>query len=205
MLGALALSSGFFFTFSNCLRSIIFPVNFGPFNFLYCVFIVSNTSDVSDVSDVSKEASSLALAADFSFSTFTDSSFSSCITSCFSSKTFLEGTSVTFFSTFGASSGFFSSTLVAGFSSLTVTFGVSTEIGAGFATAFLGAISILPTVFICNFSDLAFKTSSFFSASSLFLSIFASSSILIASFSFLFSSPTSFDAAFLLASVWKPS
>ena len=36
----LDLSSGFFFAFSNCLRSIFLPVNLGPSNFLYCVLIV---------------------------------------------------------------------------------------------------------------------------------------------------------------------
>ena len=42
LLGFFGLSTeGFSFTFSNCLRSMVFPVNLGPSNFLYCVFIVS--------------------------------------------------------------------------------------------------------------------------------------------------------------------
>ena len=166
---------------------------------------MSDVSDASVVSVVSVEVSSLALAAGFSSSTFTGASFCSFATSGFSSSTFLEVTSDSFFSGFGASCCFSTSTLAAGFTSCTSAFGALTGTGAGFTAAFLGAISILPTVFICNFSALAFKTSSFFSSSTLFLSIFSSSSSLIASFSFLFSSPTSFDAAFLLASVSKPS
>jgi len=67
------------------------------------------------------------------------------------------------------------------------------------------SISILPTVFNSSLSAFALKTSSFLTSSALFFSNLASSSIRMASFSLRFSSPTSFDAAFLLASVSKPS
>ena len=194
--GVFDLSSVFFFTFSNCLRSIFFPVNLGPFNFLYWVFIVSDCSEgsVESVCSVFSETTSF----------FGSKSWTLSVITSFCS----EGSDGFLSVSLGACSTSFSwVSLVGGIASFSpslLSIFWSTT-GSLLTSAFFASISILPTVLTCNFSALALKTSSFFSSSNLFFSIFASNSSLIASFSFRFSSPTSLDAAFLLASVSKPS
>ena len=176
------LTSGFFFLgLSNCFKSIFFPVKFGPSNFLYWVLIASELSEETSSSFDSVFKASLLASAGLS---------SSLETSFWASDDWPSGLiSVFSFSIIGdeASLDSFSAD---GFTPWTFDW---------------LSISILPTVFNSSLSALALKISSFLTSSALFFSNLASSSIRIASFSLRFSSPTSFDAAFLLASVSKPS
>ena len=199
-LSVLVVSFFFFSGFLNWVKSIFSPVILGPSNFLYWVTTFSESAGF-----VSESLSSFLAGV----SSLTEVVFSSCFFVV--EISFFTGAETSFVT------GLDSSTLDAFTSSISTLLAiVSSFTGAEtsflacllFSSLGLGALtsrSIFPRVF--GPSSLTSAFINFLEASIFFC--FSSSSrseaIRISSFSFLFSSPTSLEATFLLLSVWNYS